>query len=168
MESWYLCFAVGYAGTSYPSALQNSLDMISAQGSHYSAALDIPAVYWPLRNRKTLIGGALNGVGDRYELNGNHIEISQFTIGFSMVHFLTGEIGDGLFFRTDLGVASLSVSDSYGTTVSSDAGVGLLIGGGYAIPVSSETRMYLQGYFGSRTVEGDTYRSAGVTLGVML
>jgi hypothetical protein len=168
MESWYLCFALGYAGTNYPSALQADLDQIKDRGSRFAAAFDIPAVYWPLADRRTLLGGAINAVGDRYELNGSSIDISQVTLGFSVLRFLTGDIGDGLFLRGDLGLASLNVHDSYGTSVSSDAGLGFLLGGGYAIPVSNETRMYLQGYYGSRTVEGDTYRSAGVTLGVML
>lgn len=168
MESWYLCFALGYAGTRYPSALQHDLDQISSMGTHTSVGVDLPAVYWSVGNRHTVVGGALNLVGDRYEVNSSHIEISQLTLGVSVMHFPTGEIGDGLFLRGDIGVASLNVSDSYGTSVSSDAGLGLLLGGGYAFPVSNETRLYFQGHFSARQVEGDTYRTGGITFGVML
>lgn len=167
IESWYLCFAVGYAKPEYPGPLQRSLDAVAGMGSHAAVSLDFPGVYFPLQNRHTVIGGVLNGVGDRYEVNSQSMQINHYTLGLSVMHFVTAEIGDGLFLRGDIGIASLAV-DVSGTTSTSDTGFGVLIGGGYAFPVSSETRILLNLNFASRKVEGDNYGALGINVGVML
>lgn len=167
IESWYLNFSFGYADPSYPSQLQQGLDQVAAAGTHVSISLDLPGVYFPLPNRHTVVGGVLNGVGDRYELNSQWMQINHFTLGASAMHFVTGEIGDGLFFRGDLGLATIGVEAS-GQSRTSDQGFGYLLGGGYAFPVSNETRLLLNLNYANRHVEGYDYGALSVNLGVML
>jgi len=170
IESWYIHFALGYGKAYYPDPLQQILDQLSSipDVSHISLSIEIPSVYWPLSNNRTLLGGSFNGTGDRYELSGNSMQINHYLLSFSALHFLTREAGDGLFIRGDIGIAWLNVQSSPGGSSSSDAGFGLLIGGGYAIPVSDETRITLNLNYGARWVESESYGVLSITVGVLL
>jgi hypothetical protein len=129
--------------------------------------MDVPGIYAPLSDRKTLLGGVINAVGDRYEVNSRSLQLNAMTIGFSAMHFLTGEIGDGVFLRGDVGIARIQL-DAEGETETSDAGLGTLIGGGFAFPVSSETRLLLNLNYANRAIEGERYGAVSVNLGVLL
>jgi hypothetical protein len=170
IESWYLYFALGYGKAYYPSPLQEAVDVLgsSSEVSHVGISLDLPGIYWPLRNNHTILGGSLNGIGDRFETGGRSIQINQYLLSLSSLNFLTGEIGDGLYLRGDVGMAWLNVQGSGGLSSSSSVGFGGLVGGGYAFPVSSETRITQNLNYGVRWVESDSYGSLSVNLGVLL
>jgi hypothetical protein len=170
IESWYLYFALGYGRSYYPDPLQGIVDDLgSLPGvSHVGISLEVPGVYWPLHDNHTLLGGSLNGIGDRYELSGNSIQINQYLFSFSSMHFLTGEIGDGFFLRGDVGIAWLNVQSSPGGSSSSNSGFGILLGGGYSIPVSNETRITVNLNYSSRRVESQSYGALSFNVGVLL
>lgn len=170
IESWYLYFALGYGKAYYPDALQEAVDELSSISgvSHVGISIEIPGVYWPLRNKHTILGGSLNGIGDRYEGSGNSIQINHYLLSFSAMHFLTGEVGDGIFIRGDAGIAWLNVETSSGGSSSSNSGFGCLFGGGYSFAVSNETRIMVNLNYSSRWVESETYGALSINIGVLL
>jgi hypothetical protein len=170
IESWYLYFALGYGKAYYPTLLQEAVDALgnASEVSHVSISIEVPGVYWALRDNHTILGGSLNGTGDRFETSGRSIQINHYLLSLSSLHFLTGEIGDGLYVRGDVGIAWLNIQSSAGIGATSSAGFGALFGGGYSFPVSSETRLTLNIHYSSKWVEGDTYGALSVNLGVLL
>jgi hypothetical protein len=170
IESWYLYFALGYGEAYYPGILQEMMDRLSSipEVSHVSISLEIPGIYWPLHNNKTILGMSLNGIADRYEVSGNSMQINQYFISFSSMHFLTGDIGDGLYIRGDAGLAWMNVQNSSGSSANSEAGYGLLVGGGYSLPVSNETRLTFNINYGIRQIESESYGALSINLGVLL
>jgi hypothetical protein len=84
------------------------------------------------------------------------------------MHFLTGEIGDGIFLRGDVGIAWLNVQSSLFGLSSSNAGFGILVGGGYSYPVSNETRITVNLYYGARRVESESYGALSINVGILL
>jgi len=170
IESWYLYFALGYGKAYYPDPLQLTVDALgSISGvSHVSISLDVPGVYWPLHNKHTILGGSLNGIGDRYEISGSSMQINHYLLSLSSLHFLTGEIGDGVFLRGDVGMAWINVQSSLGLLSTSSAGIGILLGGGYSFPVSNETRITVNLNYCVRWVESESYRALSINVGVLL
>lgn len=172
IESWYLYFALGYGKPYYPDPLQEVLDMLNSipNVSHVSISIEIPGIYFPLHNNKTILGGSLNGIGDRYEVSssGNSMQINQYFFSFSCVHFLTGNIGDGLFIRGDAGLAWMNVQSSSGISVNSESGYGFLFGGGYSLPLSNETRISFNLNYGIRQIESESYGALSINVGVLL
>ncbi len=170
IESWYLFFAIGYGSAYYPGQLRQAVDQLNSTSgvSHIGMSIEIPGVYWPLQNNHTIVGGSLNGVADRYEASGHSIQINQYLLSVSSWHFLTGEIGDGIFLRGDLGIAWLNAQSSPGGSSSSSAGFGILVGGGYSYPVSNETRLTLNFNYAARRVEGESYGASSFNIGILL
>ena len=59
--------------------------------------------------------------------------------------------------------ANLLIDDKEeGTT---DSGLGILVGVGYAHPITSGTRIVLNLNYATRRIEGDTYNTVGISLG---
>lgn len=170
VESWYLYFALGYGKAHYPDPLQRAVDQLGsiAGVSQGGISIEIPGVYWPLRNNQTILGGSLNGIADRYEASGNSIQINQYLLSFSALHFLTGEVGDGIFIRGDAGMAWLSVQSSLAGSSSSNTGFGILVGSGYSFPVSNETRITVNLNYTAQWVESETYGALSINVGVLL
>ncbi len=106
----------------------------------------------------------MNAVGDRYDLFGTEMQINQYLLSFSAMHFVGREIGDGFFLRGDAGLAWMAV-DSTSGNAESDMGVGILLGCGYGIPVTPGTRILLNLNYAIRKVEGDTIKTVNVSVG---
>lgn len=147
-EDWYTLWGIGFGSASYSGSLgdiyEDSEDLAGADRSA-TVSMDILGFYWPLSGHKTMLGFVFNTAGDSIEFsNGNEASISTSMLGFSAHHFFGENIGDGWFVRGDVGIARASIdfeigSDDYDDT--SDAGLGLLIGGGYSLPIGTETRL---------------------------
>ena len=72
--------------------------------------------------------------------------------------------------RTDLGAAFVRanvIQDDEELESTSDIGVGILVGGGYAWPIMEGTRLMGGLQFALRRVEKDYYMSVGLTLGAL-
>lgn len=166
--------AWGYVNNNYPGELQDLLDEIDdlpgGDVGHLALALDIFGFYWPRGNR-TLVGGIVNGSVDSYEVTflGEDLEIDiyNYLYGVSAMHFLANQIGQGPFLRVDMGLARhVAEAEALGEEdeEASDWGTGILLGGGYGIPVTSGTRLLVNANYSLRRVEGETTSSLVLAL----
>jgi hypothetical protein len=167
MEDWYTYWALGFSDHTYPEPLDTLVDLTdSLPGvSRSQVAIDILGFYWPVKDQKTIAGFVISGSGDRLEANGDYVQINQNLYGGSVMHYFGQEVGDGFFLRGDLGFAKASVSNNYGYSATSDTGSGLLLGVGYAIPVSAESRILFTLTTSTNNIEGDTYSTTAFRVG---
>jgi hypothetical protein len=171
-ESWYTYWGFGAAKVKYPSDIQSSLDTINnhSGNNRSTLALDLFGFYWPLESKKTMIGFVINAVSDNYKPSGVDLTVNQYLYGFSTMTFFGPNIGSEWFLRGDIGIAKYLL-DVTGVgsriTVSTKSGVGALVGGGYAWPIGTETRMLLNLNYGYRKVEGDATKTSALTLGFL-
>ena len=171
LESWYIYFGLGYANPKYPDELDVTLnELADLPGvTHVSLSLDLLGLYWPL-GRHTIIGGVINAFGDRYEVENTSVDLqlTGFSFAFSAKHFLNDQIGKGLFLRGDAGPARFVIDvGAGGSSISeqSDWGFGVLVGGGYGIPVSDGTRIILNVNYGFRRVQGEGVGVLAISVG---
>lgn len=165
-ESWYTYWGIGYSSVSYPSELQSVLDVLNEQDgvSHISLNLDLLGIYFNV-TPKTIAGVIINAVGDRYELDGEDFQINQYLYSGSAMHYLGEHFGSGPFLRADVGLAKLAItSSSLGSTVTSDMGFGVLVGGGWSFDFGG-TRLLLNVNYTYRGVEDETYNTIGFSVG---
>lgn len=174
IEKWYMYWGVGYSFASYPNELEkvlNGLDNVPGV-SQYGLGLDIFGFYWPISNQAVL-GFVMNGSMDVHGDGTNEISITQQMIAISCMHSVKGTIGDGVTVRVDVGMGNLryaarAVEGRYTMSEddTSEMGLGLLFGMGYAIPVSSQTSLIVGANFALRFIEDETYGATTIGLGV--
>ena len=169
IESWYLYFALGYGKPFYASGLQETVDQIGSSSKAISLSMDLLGVYWPLGNDRTLLGGTINVVADRFQVSHTTVMIQQHLYSLSVMHFLRSKIGDGVFIRGDVGFAVLDF-DFGGTEELSwrKSGYGCLLGCGYSFAVSNETRITANLNYGLRIIEGDAHGALSINVGILL
>lgn len=167
-EDWYTFWSFGFANHQYAEPFESAMDRLEALPgvSRTEIAIDMLGFYWPVGDQsKTIAGFVINGSADRLNDSFDHIQLNQYLYGASIMHFFGREPGDGLFVRGDIGVAKLLLSDSFGTNLTSDSGSGFVIGIGYGIPVSAESRLILSVTSANRSVEGDDYKAIAFNIG---
>jgi opacity protein-like surface antigen len=166
-ESWYTYWGLGYASVTYPTALQAVMETVEQQPgvTRTRVGLDMLGFYWPVNDHRTALGFIINGAGDRLDVSGNWVQINNYLYAASVMHFMDRTIGDGFFFRGDVGFAKALTQDSQGSSIGSKTGFGFLLGGGYSIPVTSGTRILINVNYSNRRIEGDNLQTVGVTLG---
>jgi hypothetical protein len=164
-ESWYFYFGIGGASIYYPDDIQTVLDAVEGQPgvSHLSLSLDLLGFYWHV-SPTSILGVAINGVGDRYEAAGEYFQINQYTYGVSSMHYLMKNFGSGLFVRADAGFSKLVLQSSITSTEASDTGLGILLGTGWSFDLGG-TRLLLNLNYGYRRVEGESAGALSVSLG---
>jgi hypothetical protein len=168
-ESWYLLFGLGYAHPSYSGSLEHARAQGAAlsDADRFMLAMDLVGAYLP-HGRRLLYGAMFNGAADSYRRSeADRVEINQYLLSASALVF-ANQIGAGPFLRVDLGPAFYVVERATGgvhDTEESDTGLGGLAGLGYAVPVSAETRLLLNGNCALRRVEGSTTTTLAITLG---
>ena len=168
LESWYTYWGLGYADNAYPDELEEVLDDLEDQPGvdHLPLSMDMFGFYWP-RGESTLVGVIANASADTYERDGDEMSIYNYLLAPSVMHFLTNRIGQGPFVRADLGLARHVVeADIAGTRQEADSewGTGVLVGGGMGFPVTSGTRMLVNGTFAFRRVESETTTTVGISV----
>jgi len=164
-ESWYTYWGLGYASVSYPPELQVWIDILKDQPevSTMSLSLDILGFYWHIAP-KTIAGVIVNGVGDRFEVGGESMQINQYLYSGSIMHYPGQSFGSGFFLRADIGLAKLAVTSSFGDAATSESGFGLLGGGGWSFDFSG-TRLLLNVNYAYRGVESETYNTLSFSVG---
>jgi hypothetical protein len=165
MESWYTYWGIGYADISYHSELEQRINNeTDTPGiTHVPFDLDILGFYWPM-NHQTIVGFIVNMFGDRYE-NVEYHQYDGFLYSASIMYF-PNNIGSGFFTRGDFGAAKIRIHcTTCGVTEFTDWGIGGLIGGGYAIPVTDGTRILLNVNYALRRTEGDITKTLGISIG---
>lgn len=158
IESWYLILGLGYSDISYPDELQGLIDELkkASNVSHLPLNINI-GFYWPLNNKKTMLGAVINGDGDAFSSGSENMQINTYLMGGSAVFHLMDILGKGVYLRADAGLAFSVVTYSLGESYSSDMGFGLRLGGGYAIPISSGTRILIDLGYTYKNIESNGY-----------
>lgn len=167
VESWYSYWAIGLASHNYSDDMENMIDAAeSIPGVERSqGAIDMFGFYWPINNHS--IGGfVISGSFDRLQDNfDDYFQINQYLYGASGMHFFGEEIGDGFFLRGDIGFSKSSFQSNFLADDESDYGSGYLLGVGYGIPISWNTRFLITVTYSNKTIEGDNYTSSAITVG---
>lgn len=167
VESWYSYWAIGLASHNYSDDMENMIDAAESKpGMERSqGAIDMFGFYWPINNHS--IGGfVISGSFDRLQDNfDDYFQINQYLYGASGMHFFGEEIGDGFFLRGDIGFSKSSFQSNFLADDESDYGSGYLLGVGYGIPISWNTRFLITVTYSNKTIEGDNYTSSAITVG---
>jgi len=172
-ESWYSYWGLGASKISYDDDTQKSADELKALPGveHMSLAFDLLGFYFPIHNHNLILGGVINIALDNYEVNtGVELDITQTTYSFSLMKFFGQNVGDGIFLRSDVGLAKFDATvkgNGVTATGSSDTGIGLLIGGGYAVPVSDGARVLFNLNYAYRKVKSDKVGTTALTVGIL-
>ena len=167
LESWYTYWGIGAVSLSHPEELADVLDLLEdfPGVSRAAISMDLLGFYWPLQDRY-LLGGVINGFGDRIEVDSEWLTITGVTYGLSLQYFPQRHIGQGFFIRSDVGPALMAVtSDDDTLDETSDWGLGGLVGAGWSQPITSGTRLTFQVNGSLRQVEGDSWKAINFTLG---
>ncbi len=168
-EDWYTYWSLGFSNNNYPGDLDSALDDLESLPGVDRAeiAIDMFGFYWPIQDKLNL-GFVISGSADSFTTPVGDMQINQYLYGASVMKFFGKEIGDGLFLRGDLGLAKASISTDVGggtLTATSDTGLGFLLGVGYGIPVSEESRVLLSINFSNKDIEGDNWSAVTFNVG---
>lgn len=148
-ESWYWGFNLGGGSVKFKdSTVQSQLDSLKNTPGVSHAAVDFDLYFtWPLEDRMTALGIALDGVVDNYSVDASdsNLDITASLLAFTAQRWFSSNIGDGFFARGDIGLASTTVDYKVnGVTIEDSerhSGIGLRLGIGYSILLSNETRL---------------------------
>ncbi|MCK4981176.1 MAG: hypothetical protein KAS62_12320 [Candidatus Delongbacteria bacterium] len=164
-ESWYTYWGIGLPVISYPSELQNIIDLLGELDdiSNTSFNMDMFGLYLHLQPN-TIAGFIANFNGDRYLLGEEYIQINQYLYSLSVIHYLSDSFGSGFFFRGEGGVAVLSLTSSFGEEITSENGFGVLVGGGWSFDFGG-TSLLLNVNYAHRIVEEESYDAIGFSIG---
>lgn len=172
VESWYTYWSFGFADVDYPGDLDTVMEQVDALPGidRYKIGLDLFGFYWPLADQKTMMGFVVNVVSDTLDSAAydESFSIDSYLYGLSAMKFFGSEIGDGFLLRGDIGLTYAKASYTLGSTTTSDTsdtGMGYLIGVGYGIPVSGQSRVILSFNYSSRDIEGDNFNSIVFSVG---
>jgi len=170
VEDWYTYWSFGLASINYPGETGEVFDMVdSLPGvTRMTFTLDMFGFYWPMENEQTILGFVVNNASDNLSDDYTTFSINQYLYGFSVMHFFGSEPGDGFLVRGDIGLSRAVMSISGGgfsDSSVSDSGIGFLVGIGYGIVVSEESRVIIGLNVANREIEGDNISTVGVTVG---
>lgn len=164
-ESWYSYWGLGFGSVRYGNQeLQDALDSLkdNPMVDHLTVAVEIFGFYWPVLNHTTMLGFVMSGASETFKQDSNELTINQYQYSFSVMRFFGTNIGDGLFIRGDVGPVKYTVEGRTSTESvreSSDWGYGVTFGGGYAFPLSRETRMLFNLNLSLREAEKESIRT---------
>lgn len=136
-ESYYLYFSAGYGNISYTGSMPTT--------NAPALNLDLLGIYWPKYNQKFMVGMVLGLNLNELSLQESRVMVYQPALSLSMNYFFGQNIGSGLFARLDLGFSSIATLKDQADAYILDYKLGgtMLIGTGYAFPLSKETRMLI-------------------------
>ena len=167
IENWYMYWALGTSRTTSHGAWSDEMDIMAAYPGYPRTRLstDIFGFYKTI-NPNLMVGYVFNSavdyIGD--PVSTHSMDISLFTHAASVQYFRE-EIGNGLFCRGDLGMASANLLIDDNDQGTSESGLGILVGVGYAHPITSGTRIALDLNYATRNIEGDSWNTLGISLG---
>ena len=183
VESWYVYFGMGYANVGYTDELNDFFVELNRVGdpTRLSMGIDLPGVYFPLNDQRTIVGFAFNASVDMYRSkydSDSYIAATSGQWSVSAMYFTQAVIGEGPFLRTDLGWGTFSLEDDDGVKPLQGyevSGPSALAGVGYGIPIGGGgTRILLNVNYAMRpgveinyrgTRESGSVRAVGFTVG---
>lgn len=168
-ESWYTYWSIGLSDNTYNDDLDNALRRLESMPgvSRTEGAFDILGFYWPLQP-KTILGFIISGSFDSISTPAGSFQLNQYLYAASVMHFFGKETGDGVFLRGDFGMAKASFemdTTSGRSETISESGGGYLLGVGYGIPVSEESRVLLSLNLSNKSIEGEQISAASFNIG---
>lgn len=175
VESWYTFWGAGVSNISYSGDRGTEIEILSQEdasvgGTHLNAF----GFYFPIDNN-SIYGFVAHGATSTFTADSLYIEDITYNdtmLAFSYMNFYGSEIGDGLFYRTDIGYSEASRTVSYakndfGTSESEyefGSGMSVLLGAGYGIPVSEESRVLILLEYRNAFIADNEMQSIGVTV----
>ena len=168
-EKWYTYWGLGSADPTYPNEVGSLLDLMGALPGvdRTRMSMDLLGFYIPISG-KILAGVVVNGTADRLDYGDQDwMQVNLYTYAASTQYY-TRQVGQGLFGRLDIGIAAANISyDIEGDTEdeTSDSGIGMLVGVGYAYPILSGTRITLNFNYAMRNIEEEAYSTVGFSVG---
>ncbi len=159
----YFNLGLAWADPDYGDEVNTLFDAIADQPQvdHITVGVDL-GLYFAM-GQSAMFGPALTGIGDRYELNGDAMQVNQYLIGGSYRYYMSGERGKGVFLRGDAGGARMVLDIDGLDTVTSDWGFGFLVGGGISFQIGGGTWFSINADYTQKTIEDETV--GGVTVG---
>lgn len=152
-ESWYTYWALGW------SSIDSGTD-----SDKRSITTDILGFSSPL-GWSTIVGVVMNSAQEISGAGDDRVRLSYHMMGPSVMHFFGADPGEGLFLRMDVGLAGSVVRDSDENSSSNDKSWGVLVGGGYGLPISGETRILFNVTYVIRDIEGENVKTLGISVG---
>ena len=168
-ENWYTYWSFGFSSNSYPGEMDSVLNDLEALPGvdRTEIAIDMLGFYWPVEE-KLILGFVISGTADAFTTPVGDMQLNQYLYGASVMKFFGKETGDGLFLRGDLGFSKLSVTTNVtgvNGTFTSDTGTGYLLGVGYGIPVSEQSRILFSINVHNNDIEGDGLSAVSLNIG---
>lgn len=170
-EAWYLYWGFGAGVAVYPRTAQAIVDRREGAGSGgkptLATAIDLPGIYFPLPRRNSVAGFAGN-LSTKYETsNARYVDLDQYQASVSFMDFRGPQIGEGFFWRADLGASWLRVYQYSSSFEKWFAGFGGLGGAGYGLALSEGTRALLQALVAYRRFSDGGATTASMTVGLL-
>lgn len=165
-EDWYAYWSIGSADNHYPGDVDSFLDTVDSLPGvdRTQGSMDMLGFYWPQANNLS-VGFVISGSWDNFQTPFGDVQYNQYLYGASAMKFFGKEIGDGFFLRGDFGFAKAVLDAGYYGTSTSDTGLGFLLGAGYGIPVSEESRVLLSINVSNKDIEGNTVSAVTFNIG---
>jgi hypothetical protein len=164
-ENWYTYWGLGISRVTWPGEANDGVKLLAAFPgvSRTQLSLDLFGFYKPI-NPNTMVGFIVNGAADRIEYQDTSMQVNLYTYAASAQYF-PKEIGEGMFGRADIGLALANAQNNGNDSSYSDPGAGLLVGVGYAHPITDGTRLALNVNYAIRQIEGESWKTLGISLG---
>ena len=168
-ENWYMYWGLGTSRVTWPGEFNDVIELLDARPfvSRTQKSIDMLGLYKPI-NPNTMVGFIVNGAFDALEVEGESMQVTFATYAASAQYF-PEEIGKGMFGRVDIGPAVGLVHQKIGVAQFRDetlyAGLGFLVGVGYAHPITDGTRLALNVNYAIRRMEGESWKTLGISLG---
>jgi opacity protein-like surface antigen len=165
-EDWYAYWSIGGAANHYPGNLDSFLESIDSLPGvdRTQGSIDMLGFYWPMPNKLSL-GFVISGSWDNFQTPFGDVQYNQYLYGASAMKFFGKEIGDGFFLRGDVGFAKGVLDAGYYGTSTSDTGLGFLLGLGYGIPVSEDSRVLLGINVSNKDINDETVSAVTFNVG---
>ena len=169
-KSWYIYGSQGFVNRQYPESFQN---VFNSQGTGseqpFTFSMDVLALYWPLGHSKTLLGANLHYDYAAYNqtASSHALTVGQDFSSVSCLHFFGSGIGNSFFIRADFGHTDAVLADLTLKSSVTVSGFGMLLGGGYALPVGRKSSILVNLNTMFNLVDEQVYLSPGMSLGIL-
>lgn len=163
----FFYFGINYQVPTYPEPLASRATFARRAPGMKHIPIHADAGYYRQKGNLTMIGGVLQTSIDRYSAYGESLQIESYQPSFSLVHYIDGRVGTGLFARIDAGPAFHRVTSNARGTENRALGWGYLLGGGVSMAFRSSYVM-ASAHYARKSVKGDTYSFFSFGLGIMI
>jgi hypothetical protein len=176
IESWYTFWGAGVANISYSGERKEEINFLTQKdGDSTGIHANALGFYFPIDNN-SIYGFVIDAATTSYNTDNisfiDSVSYSDSMLAFSYMNFYGSEIGDGLFYRADIGYnrAFRTIEYSFNDNESSQdeyefgTGASVLLAAGYGIPVSEESRVLVSLEFRNSFVDNNEMQSIGLTV----